>query len=86
MAETDETRSFDRHVVVVGGDCTAFFFSDAKNAGAAPTEKPSGLRDRLLAEFKSFLPKVSRVRPVQARLASGRTLQIIAPHTLIHRT
>jgi hypothetical protein len=84
MSATAERRSFDRHVVIVGNDCTAFFFSDS--LADEPVEKPSAMLARIIAEAKSFLPKVSRVSPVQAKLASGRTLQIIAPHTLLQRT
>lgn len=75
-----------KHVIVMGEDEMAFMFTDPPADGAEETAHVHvhSLADRLLREFKSFLPTVSRVRPVDAVFASGRfpsgkPVRLVAP-------
>ena len=65
-----------KHVIVMGEDEMAFMFTDPPADAGGAEEKNHvhlhSLADRLLREFKSFLPTVSRVRPVEAVFASGK--------------
>ncbi len=65
--------------IIIEKDCTAYIFTDEKPV-RTKHRKPRTLSDRLVAELKSFLPTVARVRPVEARLASGQKLNVISPH------
>lgn len=77
-----------KHVIVMGEDEMAFMFTDPPaDAGGAEENAHvhiHSLADRLLREFKSFLPTVSRVRPVEAVFASGKCpagkiVRLVAP-------
>lgn len=81
-------RPGQKHVIVMGDDEMAFLFTGPSEAEDAAQEKePSdvhGLADRLLREFKSFLPTVARVRPIEAvfasrQLGAGKPVRLAAP-------
>jgi hypothetical protein len=86
-------RPCQKHVIVMADDEMAFLFTGPSEAEPAAKEKePSdvhGLADRLLREFKSFLPKVSRVRPVEAvfasrQLGAGKPVRLVAPSQALY--
>ena len=73
-------------VIVVGEDDMAFVFTtpdERLNRAESNQEKAAadapGLADRLLLEFKSFLPTVTRIRPVEAVIAAGKPVRLAAP-------
>lgn len=77
-----------KHVIVMGEDEMAFMFTGPPSGEDAAGENADvhrhSLADRLLREFKSFLPAVARVQPVEAVFASatcpaGKIVRLAAP-------
>ncbi len=81
-----------KQFIVMGPDDMAYLFTDtpesarvshdtAANDHDRKMKEPGdqSLADRLLREFKSFLPKVTRVRPMEAVFPTGRAVRLAAP-------
>lgn len=69
----------DKRYVVIGPGAAAFVFTEHGDGPQEAAAKEAPVSERILSELRGFLPTVKRIRPMEARLQSGRKLKVYAP-------